>query len=263
MRSQRNDRTGRRRGSSMRNESQDNLRYSRHGDDYPNYGVSREEARSAGNINNYGGSADEDLFEGDYENDYQQLSRNRYSRNSGRGMRNESMNPERENYRGNYEDSRGQSNYRNSYDRREGNIIQRVSDRIRNVWDEWTHDDDRDEGSSYRRRRGSYEEDRDFDPAANWRRQNYDDMAEHDPEHHYDDHLRRQPFYDDGRISSRYNNELVERTRNNMQNTKRTRSNEWNGRNRRPGNSYYSGDNYHGRAAGWSNEDEQYNNDRG
>jgi hypothetical protein len=151
-------------------------------------------------------------------------------------------------------------------DSREGNIIQRAADRIRDVWEDLVNSNDRDdrddrdyEDVSYRNRRGVYNENEDNYETANWRRRNYEDLTVNDTEQHYRDRVHRQPFYDDGRITSHYNNEITNRNENSRG---RSRSPEWNSRNKRRGTTYNSSDNYHGRSQ-YEHEDYDFNPDRG
>jgi hypothetical protein len=146
-------------------------------------------------------------------------------------------------------------------DGREGNIIQRAADRIRDVWEDLVHGDDRDdrdyEDISYRNRRGVYDENDDNYETGNWRRRNYQDLTVNDTEHHFRDRVHRQPFYDDGRITSQYNNEILNRDENSRG---RSRSGGSNSRNQRRGSANNGPDNYQGRSR-YEHEDYDRNSD--
>jgi hypothetical protein len=230
----RDQRTGRQRSGSYstvnddRDWNYDDINYSRQGSNYENYRVGRNDADVF---------QSEDLYdESDTGTARAQYSGRQYDRRNTGGNRSH----------------------------REGNIIQRAADRIREVWEDLMHEGRDSEDSSYRNRRSVYStDDRDYD-TGEWRRENYLDRSSGDTERHFSDTVHRQPFYDDGRIHSHYNNELERRLGHTGGRRKsRNVANEYTGRNKRRGSRYSSSDNYHARTDDYQHEDYGRNNDRG
>jgi hypothetical protein len=231
----RDQRTGRQRSRNYstvnddRDRNYDDMNYSREGSNYENYRAGRNDADVF---------QSEDLYdESDTGTARAQYSGRQYDRRNSGGNRSH----------------------------REGNIIQRAADRIREVWEDLMHESrgrNEHDDTSYRNRRNVYSTDeRDYE-SGNWRRENI--LSSDDEEHHYKDHLHRRPFYDDGRSHSHYDNELEGRL-SDEGGRRRLRSfaNEWVGRNRRPGSRYSSSDNYHARSDEYEHENYRGNNDRG